>query len=162
MKNLFKFGRLKSHGANGKVQVEQLTGEIHSDLDHPQEHGFASKAPTESSTWSAYRDGNQESGAVLIIGGSAPINIAEGDTVVYSAGGATVHCTGGKIELNGDSFGGLIAINDLTTKLNLLISQFDAHVHSGISPGMSSTMVPSLPATAFLATDYENPDVEHG
>jgi phage gp45-like len=161
LNNLFKFGRLKSHGSRGKVQAEQLSGEIHSDLEHPQAHGFESKAPTGSQTYSAYRGGNQESGAVLIIAGQAPIEVAEGDTVMYSAGGATVHCTGGKIELSGTAFGGLIKINDLTTKLNLLIADYNLHTHSR-SGHASPTGTPLPEADTFTASDYENGDVEHG
>jgi phage gp45-like len=170
LNNLFKFGRLKAHDLGGNVQVEQLSGEIHSDLEHPQEFGFASKAPTESQTYSAYRGGNQESGAVLIIAGRAPIEIAEGDTVMYSAGGATIHCTGAKIELSGDAFGGLIKINDLTTKLNLLAQEFDTHQHAYFnSAGLQITSPPASdsagtpdPATPFTASDYENEDINHG
>jgi phage gp45-like len=161
LNNLFKFGRLKAHGSGGNVQVEQLSGEIHSDLEHPQEFGYASRAPTGSQTYSAYRGGNQESGAVLIIAGQAPINIAEGDTVMYSAGGATIHCTGAKIELSGDAFGGLIKINDLTTKLNGLITSYNAHTHFG-ADAVGGATAPKVSATSFTASDYENEDIEHG
>ena len=155
LNNLFKFGRIKAHGSRSKVQVEQLSGEIHSDIEHPQEFGFESKAPIGSKTYSAYRGGNQESGAVLIIAGQAPINIADGDSIMYSAGGATVHCIGGKIEISGTAFGGLIKITDLTIKLNAFIASFNGHSH--VSAGVIDTV-----AAPFVAVDYENGDVEHG
>ena len=74
---------------------------------------------------------------------------------MYSAGGATVHCTGGSLELNGSANGGLINIDDLTAKINLLVADFNGHSHVGA--GINNTT-----AAAFLAVDYENPEVEHG
>lgn len=156
LKNIFRFGRLKGHGSRGLVQTEGLDGEIHSSLKHPQSFGTESKAPVGSETYTFYQDGNQDNGAVLIVAGQAPITLDEGDTVIYSSGGATVHCTGAKIELNGSAFGGLIKIDTLTTQLNALVSSFNTHTHPGVAGP------PVAPAATFTASTYENGDVEHG
>jgi phage gp45-like len=153
--NNFRFGRLKANGARGHVQTETLAGEVHSNIRHPQSHGFESKPTPESETYSIYQGGNPDSGAVLIVAGKAPITLSEGDSVVYSAGGATVHCKDGKIELNGDAFGGLMKINDFTTLLNAFVTAFNGHSHVGA--GLIDTVQPN-----FTASAYENEDVTHG
>jgi phage gp45-like len=157
MKNIFRFGRLKNNETGDLVQVEHLNGEVHSSLKHPQSHGVESKPPAGSETYTVFQDGNPEQGAVLIIAGRAPITLSDGETVVYSSGGATVHCTAsGTIELNGAAFGGLIKIADLTTKINALIAELQAHSHTGAGA------VNTGPFTPFVRTDYENTDVNHG
>ena len=139
--NLFKFGRIKHHGTGGRVQVEELAGEVHSEIEHPQEHGFASKAPIGSKTYSAYRGGNQDSGAVLIIAGQAPITLAEGDSIMYSAGGATIHCTGSNIEIVGGTIditgdldvSGAVSDTNVTTPTMLQMRElFNNHIHTDI------------------------------
>jgi len=163
-KNIFRFGRLKAHGDRGKVQVAGLSGEVHSSINNPQPHGIESKAPLESETFTVYQDGNPDQGATLIIAGKAPIVLDDGDTVVYSAGGATMHCeganikiTGGTIALNGTAYEGLIKIKDLTTKINLLVTAYNSHQHPGYT-----IAVPDRQMVSLSATDYENPDVTHG
>ena len=74
------------------------------------------------------------------------------------------------IELNGDSFGGLVKVVQLTTKLNNLenkvnaiITAYNAHIHveSGASTAPTvSLVVGSL--TPTVRTDIENILVEHG
>jgi phage gp45-like len=145
--NNFRFGRLKANGARGHVQTETLAGEVHSNIRHPQSHGFESKPTPESETYSIYQGGNPDSGAVLIVAGKAPITLSEGDSVVYSAGGATVHCKDGKVELNGNGFGGLIDITTLVTWLN-------SHTHSAGGSG--------IPVTPIVQASIENTDVTHG
>ena len=59
------------------------------------------------------------------------------------------------VELNGSQFGGLIKIEELTTKLNELITAYNAHTHVGA--GAISATHPD-----FVQTDYENTGVKHG
>jgi hypothetical protein len=77
------------------------------------------------------------------------------------------------MELNGDSFGGLVKVVQLTTKLNnlenkvnTLITTFNAHVHGGVTAGAAVTLVPGAlvvgTLTPTVRTDIENILVEHG
>jgi phage gp45-like len=147
LKNLFSFGRLTGHDSG--VQTSLQSGETLSGIEHPQEHGFASKAPIGSNTYCFFQDGNRDNGAVIIVAGTTPLALDTGDSVQYSAGGAFVHCEGSTIHINGDAFGGLVKVDDLTTKLNLLITEISSKTGtSGYSP--------------FVAANYENTDVTHG
>ena len=153
LKNLFSFGRLSGHGSG--VQTSLQSGETISGIEHPQEHGFASLAPIGSNTYTFFQDGNRDNGAVILVAGSSPLSLSTGDSVVYNAAGAFVHMEGGAIHINGDAFGGLVKIDELTTKLNLLVASFNAHSH--VSAGLIDTT-----AATFTAADYENTDVDHG
>jgi len=68
----------------------------------------------------------------------------------------------GVTELNGSDYEGIIKIEDLTGKLNDLITEFDTHTHSGVQTGGGVSGVPVTPATAFNKSDYENESVKHG
>lgn len=154
-----QFGKLTAHGDRGAVQIEALSGQIQSDVPHPQDFGFESLAPIGASTVSAYKDGDQDGGAVLIVAGKAPIQLGEGDSVQYSSGGAYVKCTGSQIEINGVAYGGLVKINELTAKVNALISELQLHSHN---TGGGPTSSPVQTFTPLNASDYENGDVQHG
>jgi hypothetical protein len=78
-----------------------------------------------------------------------------------------------EIQLNGTNYDGLVKINDLVTKLNNLenkvntiISTFNAHTHTGVTSGFSSTAVtPTLVAgtlTPTVKANLENTKVKHG
>jgi phage gp45-like len=148
LRNIFRLGRLKGHGSRGFVQTEGLDGEIHSSLRHPQSYGVESKPPVESETYTLYQEGNQDQGAVLVVAGQAPITLADGETVVYSSGGATVHCKGATIELNGSAFGGLIKINDQIAELNNRVAELQAHTHFVIGTGADT----ATPTQTFSTT----------
>lgn len=162
LSSIFRLGRLKNSSGD-TVQVEQLNGEVHSSLKHPQSFGVESLPPAGSETYSVYQDGNPDQGAVLIVAGRGPVTLAEGDTVVYNASGVKVHMNGstiridgGKIELNGNANGGLIEIANLTTKINALVTAYNAHQH------IPAGSTPTTPGTPLVRTDYENTDIEHG
>jgi phage gp45-like len=168
-KNNFRFGRLKANGSRGFVQTETLSGEVHSSVRNPQPHGFESLPPVGSETYSVYQGGNPDNGAVLTVAGQAPVTLSEGESVVYSSAGATVYCKEdgsiaidavSEVTLNGDTFGGLIKINDLTAKVNALIAELRAHYH--ILSGVGNTTTPATTFTDLSASDYENGDVNHG
>jgi len=68
-----------------------------------------------------------------------------------------------EIQLNGDINGGLIKITELTTKLNLLVSELQAQlvlIAAGIVAG-GGTYTPATLST-FNKTLYENTTVKHG
>lgn len=91
--------------------------------------------------------------------------------------GVTLVVEDGVITLNGGELGGLIAIEDLTTKLNDLVGELDAlkdlynaHVHittatvgASATPGiLQATTSTGQPATKFDRADYENEEINHG
>lgn len=78
-----------------------------------------------------------------------------------------------EIQLNGDSYDGLVRIGDLVDKLNNLenalnqhLALYNAHTHAGVTSGISSTAVPSAIDTNVLTPttqiELENLTVKHG
>lgn len=86
--------------------------------------------------------------------------------------GVTLTIIDGVITVNGGELGGLIAIADLTTKINDLVGTVDAilndyaaHTHPTAAVGAPSppTVPVVIPAPAqFAQGDYENEDILHG
>ena len=68
------------------------------------------------------------------------------------------------IEINGGGNHGLIMIEELTNKLNALVSDFNAHTHPfiGLPPNsLGTTSVIASPAQPFNKSNYENTKVKH-
>lgn len=70
-----------------------------------------------------------------------------------------------QITLNGGENGGLINIQELTSKLNALVNAFNNHTHqiTGVMPGTGTVTAPPVmsPASEFTASDYEDTTVTH-
>lgn len=77
------------------------------------------------------------------------------------------------IQLNGDTYDGLVKINDLVTKLNNLegkvndlITAMNGHTHAGVTVGGGVTAVGSIPIVGSLTptvkANLENTTVTHG
>ena len=66
---------------------------------------------------------------------------------------------GGEIHLNGDSFGGLIRIEDLVNDLNNIVSAFNSHTHA-VAGGVASPT--ELPMNRIYRNDFENTRIKHG
>jgi hypothetical protein len=77
------------------------------------------------------------------------------------------------MELNGDTYNGLVKVAELTTKLNNLENKVNAlvnytatHVHAGVTVGAGVTGVTATPVVGTLTptvqTDIENLTVKHG
>lgn len=77
------------------------------------------------------------------------------------------------IEINGDTYGGLVKVQELTDKLNNLEDAFNQHVllynthtHAGVTAGGSITAIPSAIDTNILTptvkTELENLTTSHG
>ena len=62
------------------------------------------------------------------------------------------------IQFNGNEFGGLVKVNELTTKLNQLITEISANF-TAIANIYPYTIVPLTP---LVPTDYQNTKVKHG
>lgn len=71
-----------------------------------------------------------------------------------------------KLEINGGSNDGLIKIQELTDKLNMLVQAFNEHTHtvetSGTAAAQSGTAAPVIqPAQQFNKEDYEDNKITH-
>lgn len=76
-----------------------------------------------------------------------------------------------RIEVNGGKLGGLINIEELTKKINMLVDAFNKHTHlipsggivCGAYPNDSPVQVPATTGTAsqFDKSDYEDETVKH-
>ena len=90
-----------------------------------------------------------------------------------TTGGVSLSLTGGRLELNGGSLGGLIKIEDLTNRLNALtdtlnglVRAYNAHTHTG-STGYDTFQLVIMPpqdateADTFRREDYEDKLITH-
>lgn len=66
---------------------------------------------------------------------------------------------GGDIHLNGDSFGGLIRIEDLVNDLSNIVNTFNTHTHT-VANGV--TTVPPMQMNPITRNDFENTRIKHG
>jgi phage gp45-like len=175
---------------NSGYSFTALNGENITSVEHLQEFGFASKMPVdeEGNGIAVFYGGDRGNASLLVF--EVPKfkpDLANGESAIFNAFGAMVKlCEDGSIEasgnnvklagtdataveLNGITNEGIVKINELTTKLNLLISEYDTHQHSYFNTaGLQITTIPSLdiagtpdPATAFDKNDYENTKVVH-
>ncbi len=99
------------------------------------------------------------------------ITITEDEILFDYDGGATLSFTTDLIAFNGGALEGLVTINELTTKLNALVSEVNtiytelkAHTHTSAAPGAPTTPpVPPLTSPSpsnFNKGDYENTTVK--
>ena len=70
------------------------------------------------------------------------------------------------ITVNGGDLGGLIKIQELTDKLNSLVTKFNAHTHQVSTTGTAAAQTGMAVATAGTATqfsksDYEDENIKH-
>ena len=153
--NVFVRGVYQSRASDGTLTAQQLSGEVHSALLSPKAYGFASKG-VGGKTYTIFNGGNRDDGVVILHELDGAPTLADNEVAVWNNQGAVITLKAdGTVELQGDAFGGLIKINDLTTKLNALVSSFNTHSHSGA--GANDTV-----AAQFVAANYENGTVNHG
>lgn len=153
-RHTLKFGRIQSTTAT-TAQVEEHGGEIRPDLPRPQMYGHASNPVNGSRTATICQDGDADNCIVLCFGES-PITLAKGDSILYSGGGAFVHCEGGIAKINGDAFGGLTKLPDLVIAINLFLAAYNTHTHGSAVPA------PALQAVPLVQAALENAGVKHG
>ena len=110
----------------------------------------------------------KEAAKILINSSSKTINI-END---FNINCNDVNVSTESWDFNNGTFEGLIKINDLTTKLNALISEvnsfknkFNTHKHLGVRTGSGVSGVKDVTnvnnLTNFVKTAYENPIIKH-
>ena len=66
----------------------------------------------------------------------------------------------GEVVLNGGQYGGMVRVEDLTSKLNELVRAFNTHTHVVDIPKAITATIPT-PAKPFVRSDYENTKVKH-
>lgn len=84
------------------MQLALMEGEIRDNLEHPQEFGFTSQAPTGSEAIAAFFGGNRDHGSVLLVFDKAtrPKDLSAGETCVFNAHGCKIYLrAGGNIEI---------------------------------------------------------------
>lgn len=85
------------------------------------------------------------------------ISYSEIESVHIKIGATTLDMDAAGIVLNGGSLGGLVAISELTSKLNALVDTFNAHTHPVAGNAASATVNQAAP---FSKGDYENEKVK--
>lgn len=100
---------------------------------------------------------------------------AANDVLYVKIGTSTLRVAPDVIEFNGGGLNGLVVLNELTDKLNELVSTFNNHIHQippgtflisatagVVNPTPEDTTVPTSDAAEFNSTDYENPKITQG
>lgn len=64
----------------------------------------------------------------------------------------------GEVVLNGGQYGGMVQVEELTSKLNELVNAFNTHTHPH---PQGQTSAPTTGAKSFVRSDYENTKVKH-
>jgi hypothetical protein len=89
------------------------------------------------------------------------------DQVLLVTGDSTVTLKNGLLQFNDGSYGGLIKINDLVSKinnlenlLNDLVSKYNTHTHTGVSTG-GGTSGPTATQEASSLTPTKTSDIEN-
>ncbi len=81
-------------------------------------------------------------------------SMGNGERKIYSTNGGAISAfinflNTGILELNGNS-NFLVKFNELETAFNQLKSDFDTHVHSGVTTGPGTSAIPVSPSTADI------------
>lgn len=108
-------------------------------------------------------------GFIQIEGNSTDIQIisySDIEQVDIIIGSSTINIKDSSIILNNGQLGGLINIEQLTNKLNTLISTFNSHTHSVTTTGSASAQsglaaAPSSPMSSLNKADYEDTTIKH-
>ena len=132
---MFLRGTYQARAADGTLTAQQLSGEVHSKLPHPQEAGFASKH-TAGKTHTIYNGGNRDNGTVLILESNAPPTLADGETAIYSQGGILIKLTaGGLVTITGATALNVTGnVSDLQGTAQTMAAMrlvFNSHTHGG-------------------------------
>ena len=95
----------------------------------------------------------------------AVIAFSEVEKINIKIGATTIDVDSNGIIFNGGSLDGMVKINELTNKLNLLVQAFNGHSHQVSTTGSASAqtgMTTSLTPTAqtFSAADYKNEKIK--
>lgn len=108
----------------------------------------------------------EESGVMLTPKAGSYVTVADlsGDlsqTVVigFSEVESVDITAGGEIHLNGDSFGGLIRIEDLVNDLSNIVNTFNTHTHT-VANGVAA--IPEVSMNPISRNDFENTRIKHG
>jgi len=90
----------------------------------------------------------------------AVISYSEVEEISLKIGEQTAEIDKNGFVINGGNLGGLVKINELTSKLNDLVRAFNTHVHPVTAVGTPTGTI-AIPAQSFRSSDYENKEVKH-
>lgn len=106
--------------------------------------------------------------------GTSNLNLTNSELNVKT-GASTLKMNNSVIQFNDGALSGLVAINELTTKLNNSVSVFNAHTHNiptgavltaatgGVpNPAPIPILTPNSSAPVFVADDYKNTKITQG
>lgn len=135
--NLLARGVAKLFESSGNWQVTLLKGETLSGIEHPQEFGFASKAPNGGTVYTISFGGQRENTvAILISKSDGRPDIEQGQVALHDESGTCILLDGnGTVRIkNATKFiveDGDVADNSLTTPtIREMRELFNNHVHT--------------------------------
>lgn len=133
MANIFTRGTFQSRAADGTLTAEQLSGEVHSQLPHPQEFGFASKA-SNGKTYTIYNGGNRDSGTVLLLEKSGAPALNNGEAAVWNESGVVIKLTAaGTVTITGATVlavaGNVSDLQGTAQTMQAMRLAYNAHKH---------------------------------
>jgi len=146
----------RSEGS-GTYQVLWGGGRVSSGLEHLEPQGMHFRAPADAGGVVVSAGGQREAGVLVVAGGIVPNDaIGEGEGGLHYLGEWRVFlrsdggvCLGQKTPADWVALASLTdaRIEALQSKLDALISAYNAHVHGGVTSGSSSSGTPPTGAS---------------
>lgn len=153
--------RVAESGGVQRLQVETAAG-LESDVEHPQEFGFSSRARAGAKATVVRLRGESGAPLVLIVDDErVRVTVGEGEVAIHDADGNKVHLkAGGKIEINASAEVTVIApaikLGDGATEPMVLGQSLStwllAHKHGGVTVGAGTSAVPAGDPPLILST----------
>lgn len=63
------------------------------------------------------------------------------------------------VQFNGGNNGGMVLVNNLVTRMNLLENAFNTHIHDGVQTGGGVSLIPTIQITQTTANEIQNPKI---
>lgn len=139
------------------VQVSVYAGEVHENVEHPQEYGHASNCPTEGAVAVVLcPQGSRDQIMAVVVANPAlrKKDLKPGESAMYNAlsethlllkEDGTIEADTDTLTSTGDVEDKLETLDDVRQRLKAFIAHFNTHVHTSAAPG-SPTSPPATPA----------------
>lgn len=146
VQNFFSRGVLQSSDDEKQTQIlqaELMEGEIATDLEHPQEYGFTSRAVAGAEVYVVFQGGNRDHPIVVLCADKRmrPTELAEGEVMVWHRDGHKIHLKNdGTIEATCSTFkviGNIEAtgqVSDVNGSMQEMRNTYNGHNHGGSGP----------------------------
>lgn len=108
IRNLVARGVLQSSQEDGvqRIQASLMADELATNLEHPQEYGFTSRALAGAQALVLFHGGNRDNGSVVTVydKSNRPRDMEEGEVKIYNHEGTEIYLrNSGRIEIRSDS-----------------------------------------------------------